>query len=75
MKTILFKKNLAVAVFIGLNHCMAEISDDPNYTGMLDIKHTWLKIYYSTVSAEGGANALSVYKSRVSGPGKAGHRG
>jgi hypothetical protein len=50
-----------VALFIGFSLCMAGTSDDPNYAGMVDIgQKIGLTVYYSTVSTDSGATALSI---------------
>jgi hypothetical protein len=47
-------------VTIGISLCMAETSDDPNYAGMLQLDSTNLKIYYSSILTDTGANAVSI---------------
>ena len=47
-------------VTIGKNLCMAGTSDDPTYAGMLQLDSANLKIYYSRVFTDTGANAMSI---------------
>jgi hypothetical protein len=47
-------------VTIGKNLCMAGTSDDPTYAGMLQLDSANLKIYYSSVLTDTGANAVSI---------------
>jgi len=54
-------KCLTVALLsIGFSLCLAGTSDDPNYAGMLDVGQSGLKVYYSKVSTDSGATALSI---------------
>jgi len=45
---------------IGFSLCTAQTSNEPNNTAVVDIEQAGLKIFYTTVSTDSGATALSI---------------
>jgi|NOAtaT_6_FD_contig_121_436092_length_1436_multi_5_in_0_out_0_1 hypothetical protein len=47
-------------LFVTIGISLAGTSDDPNYAGMLQLDSANLKIYYSSILTDTGANAVSI---------------